>query len=101
MDTPPVATVTQVPASARSQGWRTNDGGQRWAWKRTGFCSVHSKASDVFVGQNEEGWIFQCSGWTKDEVKEWRKETTPFFDVEPRVIGQVHYFTNAAPKAGR
>lgn len=75
---------------------------RRLSWIRSGFCLVHVKTSQDFVGTNEHGWIFRCPGWTKDEAKAINRkgrdpEKIMTGDAQPAVPLLAHYFVNREP----
>lgn len=64
--------------------------------ERKATCPDHdNKPTTDYVGENESGWVFRCSGWSKEEAKT-NAAAHPlvlFEGEQNQVPGLFHYFT--------
>lgn len=71
--------------------------------ERKAICPDHKdKPTTEYVGENEHGWVFRCSGWSKEEAKANAAEhpLVLFEGEQNQTSGLFHYFVVSPARAG-
>ena len=76
---------------------RDTTGSHAYETVRQATCPIHGKQSNEFVGENIDGWVFRCGGWSKTDAAAILSKRPIAIPTEgdPVIANQWHYFTTA------